>query len=136
MLARSTPCRSNAAVATELYRVVLPVLGIEAAADFYEAVLNLEGRRLSGSLCHFDCSGVVLSCKDVSSPHGPLWPPHSQYLYFSVLDVGATRQCAVSAGVLDVEGIQVMPWGERLFYAKDPFGNPICFVEQSAEVHS
>jgi hypothetical protein len=23
-----------------------------------------------------------------------------------------------------------MPWGERLFYAKDPSGNPICFVDE------
>jgi len=22
------------------------------------------------------------------------------------------------------------PWGERSFYAVDPFGNPLCFVDQ------
>ena len=25
--------------------------------------------------------------------------------------------------------IVVRPWGERSFYAFDPFGNPICFVD-------
>jgi predicted enzyme related to lactoylglutathione lyase len=26
--------------------------------------------------------------------------------------------------------IEDMPWGERLFYAADPFGNPISFVHE------
>jgi hypothetical protein len=26
-----------------------------------------------------------------------------------------------------------MPWGETLFYAADPFGNPISFVEAGTE---
>ena len=25
--------------------------------------------------------------------------------------------------------INVKPWGERSFYANDPWGNPLCFVE-------
>ena len=25
------------------------------------------------------------------------------------------------------------PWGETLFYAKDPFGNPICFAQRGTE---
>ena len=30
-----------------------------------------------------------------------------------------------------VEGdSEIMPWGERLFYARDPFGNPIAFVDE------
>ncbi|WP_096154142.1 MULTISPECIES: VOC family protein [Bacillus] len=29
------------------------------------------------------------------------------------------------------ERIETQPWGERCFYAKDPFGNPICFVDES-----
>jgi len=27
-------------------------------------------------------------------------------------------------------GIVVRPWGERSFYAEDPWGNPPCFVEE------
>ncbi len=27
-------------------------------------------------------------------------------------------------------GIVVRPWGEHSFYAKDPWGNPLCFVEE------
>jgi len=25
--------------------------------------------------------------------------------------------------------IKVQPWGERSFYAEDPWHNPLCFVE-------
>jgi hypothetical protein len=25
--------------------------------------------------------------------------------------------------------ISVRPWGERSFYAEDPWGNPLCFVQ-------
>ena len=25
--------------------------------------------------------------------------------------------------------IVTQPWGERMFYAQDPFGNPIAFVD-------
>jgi hypothetical protein len=27
-------------------------------------------------------------------------------------------------------GIVVRPWGERSFYVVDPWGNPLCFVEE------
>ena len=33
----------------------------------------------------------------------------------------ACRRCA---------GIEMMPWSERLFYAQDPFGSRICFVDE------
>ncbi|MEV0398474.1 VOC family protein [Actinoallomurus sp. NPDC050550] len=29
-----------------------------------------------------------------------------------------------------VGAIAVRPWGERSFYAQDPWGNPLCFVEE------
>ena len=27
--------------------------------------------------------------------------------------------------------IVVRPWGERSFYARDPFGNGLCFVDET-----
>ncbi|WAH36615.1 VOC family protein [Alicyclobacillus dauci] len=50
-------------------------------------------------------------------------------VYFAVSDLDAfhTRmlqtECQVDAS------IKIQPWGERCFYAKDLFGNPICFVD-------
>lgn len=29
------------------------------------------------------------------------------------------------------ERIETQPWGERCFYAADPFGNKLCFVDRT-----
>lgn len=58
-------------------------------------------------------------------------------LYFTGNDLEAMYkrakglQCLLGASVHDAEGggIVVRPWGERSFYAQDPWGNPLCFVE-------
>jgi hypothetical protein len=34
-----------------------------------------------------------------------------------------------AGGTID-QGIDTMPWGERLFYARDPFSSRICFVDE------
>src|SRR5437867_9588223 len=40
--------------------------------------------------------------------------------------------CLSREDVHDAPGasIVVRPWGERSFYAEDPWGNPLCFVEE------
>jgi uncharacterized glyoxalase superfamily protein PhnB len=49
---------------------------------------------------------------------------------------------AMRAHALGVEGakvtseVEVQDWGERSFYLSDPFGNPLCFVEQGTEFTS
>lgn len=30
---------------------------------------------------------------------------------------------------IDGERVESMPWGERLFYMRDPAGNPVCLVD-------
>ncbi len=37
------------------------------------------------------------------------------------------------AGAPEVGPVEAMPWGETLFYARDPFHNPICFLAQGTE---
>ena len=49
---------------------------------------------------------------------------------FAVTDLDAVLERVSQAGGEIIAGIQKMPWGERIFYAKDPFGNPISFVDQ------
>ena len=59
------------------------------------------------------------------------WRFHpSQYLYFAVPDLEAVASRVPPAGGTITGGIQSMPWGERMFYARDPFGSPISFVDQ------
>ncbi len=62
---------------------------------------------------------------------GSGWKHHfNQYLYFSVSDLDESLNLLLSAGGELTKGIETMPWGEMMFYAKDPFGNPISFVAE------
>jgi predicted enzyme related to lactoylglutathione lyase len=125
-------------MAAHLYRVILPVTSIEEAARFYGAVLGEPGERVSSGRHYFGKGeGAILACYDPTADGDKLgegWRHHShQYVYFSVADLEATRDAAEKAGAKEVTKIARMPWGETLFYAKDPFGNPICFVAAGTE---
>lgn len=116
-----------------LYRVILPVTDISEAVAFYAAVFQMAGERVSPGRHYFDLGGAVLAVYDPGADGDEPkdgWRHHpNQYLYFGVEDLEASLERARSAGARDLTDIESMPWGERLFYAKDPFGNPICFVD-------
>lgn len=116
-----------------LYRVILPVPDIERAASFYGTVFGTQGKRVSPGRHYFDCGGTILACYDpmADGDGGQAeWCFHpSQYLYFGVPDLEAVLSRVQSAGGRIDEGIQKMPWGERMFYARDPFGSRISFVD-------
>lgn len=119
----------------KLYRVILPVTDIDAAEKFYTTMLGVPGERISPGRHYFDCGGTLLACYDPDRDGdgiGAGWKHHPlQYLYFAVTDLDATLAQAKGAGCRQVDAaIAKMPWGERLFYAQDPFGNPICFVDE------
>jgi predicted enzyme related to lactoylglutathione lyase len=121
----------------EIYRVILPVTDIERAARFYAAVLEIPGERVSPGRHYFDCGGTILACYDPAADGdavGEGWRPHSkQYLYFAAQDLESCAARVAAAGGQDVTEIRDCPWGERAFYALDPFANPICFVAASTE---
>jgi len=48
-----------------------------------------------------------------------------------VTDLDATCESVAQAGGEITAAIETMPWGERIFYARDPGGTPIAFVDQS-----
>jgi predicted enzyme related to lactoylglutathione lyase len=116
-----------------LYRIILPVSDIEKAAQFYGAVLESVGERVSPGRHYFDCGGTILACYDPQAdgdPMGEGWQFHqNQYLYFSVADLQAVYGRIESAGGRILSDVESMPWGERMFYAEDPFGGRISFVE-------
>jgi len=118
-----------------LYQVILPVHDIEQATEFYSALLGFVGERVSPGRHYFDCGTTVLACYDPGADgdgKGEGWSRHlNQYLYFAVDDLETvfTRAQHLPCQAVD-DKIAAMPWGERLFYAKDPFGNPICFVDE------
>ena len=119
----------------KLYRIIQPVSDIERAADFYADVLGTSGDRVSRGRHYFNCGGTILACYDPAADgdqFGDGWRHHPfQYFYFAVGDLERTLESVDKAGGVLETRIDTMPWGERLFYAKDPFGNPICFVDES-----
>ena len=53
-----------------------------------------------------------------------------RHLYFAVENLEAAFERARLLGCQELDPeISEMPWGERLFYARDPFGNPVSFVD-------
>lgn len=118
-----------------LFRLLLEVEHLEAAVPFYQTLLGTPGRAVRGGRHYFDCGGVIVGLVDVAAA-GHAARPLSDYLYFAVADVDAVHARASELGCLsdeDVHGAPAgevvrRPWGERSFYAVDPFGNRLCFV--------
>jgi len=126
-----------------LFRVIVPVGNIESAARFYGKVLGASGQRVSPGRLYFNCEGTILACYDPRAD-GDAYDakPLPEPIYLAVDDLEATYANAKAAGALlsaDVAPdvgplgqIAQRPWGERSFYATDPFGNPLCFVSRDS----
>jgi predicted enzyme related to lactoylglutathione lyase len=120
-----------------LFRAVAQVSDLERAADFYSKLLGAKGRRIHGARHYFDCGAVILAVLDPTQGRSKA-KPNPDYLYFSVTDLKKVHTRARKLGCLSrdkVHGesggdIVVRPWGERSFYAADPFGNGLCFVDK------
>ena len=121
---------------TKLYRVILPAGDLGRSVDYFSLVLDMPGERVSDARHYFDCGGVILACvvpESAEQAH-----PNSGHLYFAIGDLEATYARAKEAAAEGLgaiaEGemgdIAERPWGERSFYANDPFGNPVCFVDE------
>lgn len=116
-----------------LFRIILPVLDIDKAEEFYTDILNQKGVRVSPGRHYFDLGGTILACYDPKADgDGPGdWKHHeNQYLYIAVTDLESVRNRMKNRDCPSLGDIEKMPWGETLFYATDPFGNPICFVDE------
>ncbi len=114
-----------------LFRVVVPVEEIERGAAFYATLLGDAGERVLQTRHYFDLGGTILALVKPVSDDQP-FRPNPDHLYFAVDDLEASFARAQAAGCSELEsGITKQVWGERSFYAKDPFGNPLCFVDQA-----
>lgn len=116
-----------------LFRVIIPVSNIDRAAAFYAQILGFPGERVSSGRHYFDCGGTILACYDPQADgDGVDATPNPEHIYFAVEDLEATLTRAQAAGCSSLDDrIATRPWGERSFYAEDPFGNPICFVDRT-----
>ena len=93
-----------------------------------------------------DCHGGVQEPNACGDPQadgdGYEAKPNPEPLYFAVSDLDATYKACQEAGARFSEGappgvgplgeITERPWGEKSFYASDPFGNSLCFVSRDS----
>ena len=119
----------------KLYRVILPVRDIEPVVEFYKGLFDMKGQRVSPGRHYFNLGGTILAIYDPAADGDPVddWKHHpNQYVYVGVSDVDTAFRRARELGAsLLSERVESMPWGERLFYARDPAGNPICLVDSA-----
>ena len=126
-------------MAPTLYRIILQVDNLDQAEEFYGKLLGDRGRRLPRAFRHYiDCGPVILALVDVTADNAKP-QPLPDYIYFAVNDVEAVYGRARELGCLSSEDVHgenagdlvKRPWGERSFYAHDPWGNGLCFVDEN-----
>ena len=128
----SKPKQKTPANAPSLFRINIEVGDVSRAAKDWGKLLGMEGRPQAGSRVYFTTGAVTLQVVEHSTPH-----PAAKALYFLVDKLEPVFERAKKLGWLSKERvhgepggkISVRPWGERSFYAEDPWGNPLCFVE-------
>ena len=125
--------------APPLYRIILQVSDLDRAEEFYGQLLGDPGRRIPRASRHYiDCGPVILALVDVTS-EGDQPKPIPDNIYFAVGNLEEIHQRAQALHCLsheDVHGDSAgemvkRPWGERSFYVLDPWGNKLCFVDET-----
>ena len=118
----------------------MPANGLEKSRRFYETLLGIRGRRVAKGRVYFECGPVILGLLDYSGRGRKKPPATTEAIYFATTDLRgvfrrAVRLECLETGLLhgDPESplgeVVRRPWGERSFYAVDPSGNSLCFVD-------
>ena len=124
---------------TRIFRVILHVTDINAAAHFYHHLLDTTGLRVSPGRHYIPCGPVLLALVDPAREEGHAPRPSADNLYFAVPDIDALFSRAELLNCLSTEEVHgspagqiiLRPWGERSFYAIDRWHNQLCFVDES-----
>ena len=125
--------------APRMFRIALQVGDLAAAAEFYSKLLDDPGIPIPrGSRHYFKCGSVILALVDVAKGAGEKPQPTPDYIYFAVNNLeeiferAKNLNCLANDRYHDQEAGQIVkrPWGELSFYAEDPWGNGLCFVDE------
>jgi len=123
-----------------IFRILLRARDLDRSRRFYEALLGTPGRKVAPGRVYFDCGTVILGVLDYSASEVAGLSTPTEALYLSTDHLEEVHARARTLGSLSSELIHndpsnpageivVRPWGERSFYAADPSGNPLCFVD-------
>jgi uncharacterized glyoxalase superfamily protein PhnB len=91
------------------------------------------GRRVSPGRHYFDLGSVIFACYDAETD-GDDTPQlcNSEPIYLSVPNIESFYQECVDAGLIaSTVKLKRQESGEYSFYMQDPFGNPLCFVDET-----
>lgn len=126
------------AEAPPIFRMILQVDDLDQAEEFYGKLLGDRGRRIPYASRHYiDCGPIILALVNPAID-GQTAKPTPDYVYFAVDNLEEIHARATELNCLateDVHGaasgdIVKRPWGELSFYANDPWGNGLCFVDK------
>lgn len=138
------PAQKRMGKAPSLFRVLVAARDLASSVRFYEKLFGTPGRPVAPGRVYFDCGKMILGVLDQGAARATHRPVPAESLYFATRELDALHRRARRLGCLD-EGflhgeaasplgeIVVRPWGERSFYATDPSGNSLCFVESGTE---
>ena len=132
---KSAASKRRAADTPSFFRLTVEVGNLDQAEEFYNKLFATKGVRSPGARVYIQAGPVALQVVDVSASSAP--HPAAKSLYFTVKDLDAVHYRATMLGALSEElvhgspggEIANRPWRERSFYAEDPWGNPLCFVQ-------
>lgn len=122
-----------------LFRIILQVDDLDRAEEFYSKLLGDSGRRIPYASRHYiDCGPVILALVDPSIDDEKA-QPLPDYIYFAVENIeeiyarAKELNCLANENVHGAASGEIVkrPWGELSFYASDPWGNGLCFVDST-----
>jgi len=115
-----------------IFRIIIHVTNGLKGTEFYSKLLGIKSKSVGGGRHYFNCGPVILALLETEEP-----TPIHEYIYFAVSNLEAFHARAKELGSLhtgavhDASAGEIVkrPWGERSFYAYDPFGNGLCLVD-------
>ena len=131
--------RRTSMAASKLFRVALQVADLDQASAFYAKLLDDPGIPIPrGSRHYFNCGPVILALVDVAKG-GEKPQPTPDYIYFAVNNLqevfarAKALNCLANDRYHDQNAGEILkrPWGEVSFYCEDPWGNGLCFVDET-----